>query len=169
MTFPVPGTYHIYNDAVPEGRGQQVLRFDVAIDGAATNDDVPVPQRFGVDDQIAVMSHDYEVRLDASQLAAHEETMLHVAILKDGEPATDLHPYLGVAAHAVLVKADDLSYVHAHPMEDSQPMGNGVHGAHADGPTDQEGHGDHASPAPADTAHGHDQGRADITTAVSQT
>lgn len=163
MQFPAAGKYHIYADAVPEGRGQQVLRFEVSI-GGGTNDDSEVLERFGVDDAIAVTSGDYEVRLDASGLAANRETALHVAVMKDGEPATDLHPYLGVAAHAVLIRAEDLSYVHAHPTEEGQAM-NG-HGAHGDAGTSHEAHGDHAAPAPADE-QGHDHGHADMTTTVS--
>ena len=166
MQFPAPGNYHIYADAVPEGRGQQVLRFDVAISGDADAGE-PALQHFGVGDEIAVASGDYEVRIDPSQLAADEETMLHVAVLKDGAPATDLHPYLGVAAHAVLVKAGDLSYVHAHPMEDSQPMEHDGHGAHDDPALHREGHGDHAAPAPAGKAPDHDHGHGNMMATVS--
>jgi hypothetical protein len=168
MTFPVPGTYHIYADAVPEGRGQQVLRFDVAIDGESMDDSAPELQRFGVNDEIAVMSGDYEVRLDASELAANHETMLHVAVLKDGEPAADLHPYLGVAAHAVLVKADDLSYVHAHPMEDGHPMEHDDHSAHAADAIEHDGHADHVM-APAEDTQPHAHGHVDMATTVSPT
>lgn len=122
MQFPAAGKYHIYADAVPEGRGQQVLRFDVSIGGDVANNDNEVLKRFGADDAIKVVSGDYEVRVDTSGLAANRETALHVAVMKDGEPAMNLHPYLGVAAHAVLIRAEDLSYVHAHPMEEGEAM-----------------------------------------------
>jgi len=35
-------------------------------------------------------------------------------LLRDGKPAPDITPFLGVAAHAVFIDAADLSYVHVH-------------------------------------------------------
>ena len=59
--------------------------------------------------------------------------MLNVNILKDGKPATDLHPYLGVPAHAVFLDAKDLSYVHTHPMAMDQMMMDNEQGTTAAG------------------------------------
>jgi hypothetical protein len=42
--------------------------------------------------------------------------MIQIHIAKHGAPAKYLHPYLGVAAHAVLVQSTDQSYLHAHSM-----------------------------------------------------
>jgi hypothetical protein len=50
---------------------------------------------------------------------------IEVQILKGDTPATDLHPYLGVPAHAVFLNSQDLTYVHVHPMpltSGSDPM-----------------------------------------------
>ena len=53
---------------------------------------------------------------------------IDVEISKDGKTAMDLHPHLGVPAHAVFLNAADLSYVHVHPvamdamMDMSKPM-----------------------------------------------
>ena len=166
MQFPRAGTYHIYADAVPDGFGQQVLRFDVQIGGEQEEVKQPVPQRFSAADKIKLASGDYEIELDASALVAGEESMLKIAIMKDGEPATDLHPYLGVPAHAVLVKADDLSYVHAHPMDESQAEEHGIHGGHADAAMAHDGHGSHPAATEAGPqSHGHDH--ADMTRTVS--
>lgn len=62
--------------------------------------------------------------------------MMTLAILKDGKPATDLAPYLGVPAHAVFLGAEDLAYVHAHATAADQAEaghggGHGGHGSHA--------------------------------------
>jgi hypothetical protein len=48
--------------------------------------------------------------------------MRYIQILKDGKPATDLHPYFGSPAHAVFLNAYDPSYVHAHPMAMDEMM-----------------------------------------------
>ena len=50
--------------------------------------------------------------------------MIRIHIANHGAPARDLHPYLGVAAHAVLVQSTDQSYVHAHSML-GDSMGHG--------------------------------------------
>lgn len=42
--------------------------------------------------------------------------MLTLHLLHDGRPAADVTPFLGVAAHAVLIDAPDLSYVHVHAV-----------------------------------------------------
>jgi hypothetical protein len=166
MQFPRPGTYHIYADAVPEGLGQQVLRFDVQISGEQEEDEPSVSQRFAPADEIELASGEYRIKLDASGLVAGKESMLKIAVLKGGEPAMDLHPYLGVSAHAVLVKGDDLSYVHAHPMDESQAGEHAMHGGQPDGAMAHDGHGTEAAATEDDPkSHGHDH--ADMTKTVS--
>jgi hypothetical protein len=124
FTFPAPGLYHIYADAVPDGHAQQVLRFDVTIGGAqlVTKGD----QMTRVQEVVTIASEPYEVTVDATQLIAAKESPIEVAIMKSGVPADDLSPYLGVPLHAVLIRLDDLSYVHAHPVDPEG--GHGDHG-----------------------------------------
>ena len=145
IKFPRPGTYYVYADAVPSGFGQQVVRFEVPVqggtDGAAQ---APAEQEQGSDGP-------YTVKLDTSALRAGSESMMSLTVLKDGKPAQDLDTYLGVAAHAVFVSTDELDYVHAHAMAAPMP-GQAPHGGHG-------GHGDagavsaqlmlHAKPAHA--------------------
>jgi hypothetical protein len=115
--FPAAGLYHVYTDAVPSGDyGQQVLRFDVSVgDAAATpptvTDTEASPERAHV---LESSNGDYTVKLDVAGLKAKQESAVQILIEKDGKPARDLTPYLGVAAHAVFVRASDLAYVHAH-------------------------------------------------------
>ncbi len=125
MKFPRPGTYHVYADAVPGGLGQQVVRFEVPVQGAADPAaQVPVKRVQGVDGP-------YTVKLDTSALRAGAESMMSLTVLKDGKPAQDLGTYLGVAAHAVFVSTDELDYVHAHAM--AAPMqGQAAHAAHGE-------------------------------------
>ncbi|AZE72648.1 hypothetical protein C4K00_2419 [Pseudomonas synxantha] len=145
MKFPRPGTYYVYADAVPSGLGQQVVRFEVPVQGgtdAAAH--APAEQKQGSDGP-------YTVKLDTSALRAGSESMMSLTVLKDGKPAQDLDTYLGVAAHAVFVSTDELDYVHAHAMAAPMP-GQAPHGGHG-------GHGDagavsaqlmlHAKPAHA--------------------
>lgn len=57
----------------------------------------------------------YRVTISTARLAAGQEAVLKVHLAKDGRPASDLHGYLGGAAHAVFVNARTLAYAHVHP------------------------------------------------------
>lgn len=106
-----PGLYHIYIDGDPHGFGRQVFRFDVPIGGGVAAP-ARVLHRAGTVSKVGP----YEVRLDTTQVAAGRITTLHVTILKNGIPATDLHPYLGGMAHGVFIGTTDLAYMHTHGM-----------------------------------------------------
>jgi hypothetical protein len=45
----------------------------------------------------------------------HGRTTFRVSL--DGRPVTDLQPYLGAYGHLVVIREDDLAYLHAHPEE----------------------------------------------------
>ncbi len=123
MQFPRPGIFHVYADAVPSGLGQQVVRFEVPVQGdVASTTRPPASANTGEG-----TDGPYTVTLDTSALRAGTESMMSLTVLKDGKPATDLGTYLGVAAHAVFVSIDDLGYVHAHAMAAPTP-GHASHG-----------------------------------------
>ena len=124
MKFPRPGTYYVYADAVPSGLGQQVVRFEVPVQGGSDAvAQAPSKPEQGSDGP-------YTVKLDTSALRAGSESMMSLTVLKDGKPAQDLDTYLDVAAHAVLVSTDELDYVHAHAM--AAQAAHGGHGDHGD-------------------------------------
>jgi hypothetical protein len=157
LRFPAPGLYHVYADALPAGMGQQVLRFEVTVgdaegDGAAAM----LPEAFATTEPISLPVGPYVVSVDASRMAANQEIPLRLSVTRNGAPAGDLEPYLGVAAHAVLVRAEDLAYVHAHPVDGS---GDGAaHGQDAEQGSaagDGSGHDHAATPPAANAAEGH--------------
>ena len=123
--FPAEGKYHIFADATPAGLEQQVFRFDVGI-GAVSAGHTGALVPTGT----LVTAGPYTVTLSTATLRVGRPEMIQIHIAKHGAPARDLHPYLGVAAHAVLVQSTDQSYVHAHSMlEDSMghmDMGGGA-------------------------------------------
>lgn len=118
MRFPKPATYHVYADAVPAGRGQQVFRFEVAVD-VTTGPTAPRPAPVG---RAQGSDGPYMIEMDAAVLRAGTDSMMALTILKDGKPAMDLGLFLGVPAHAVFVSTDDLGYVHAHAMAANTPV-----------------------------------------------
>ncbi len=114
QAFPAAGTYLIYTDGLPNQLNHQVFRFQVDVGGPT------LPARKLNPTGMGVQVGPYEVDLSSVRLHAGTMTMLDVAILKNGKPATDLHPYLGVPAHAVFLNSQDLSYVHVHPLSMDQ-------------------------------------------------
>ena len=113
LDVPRAGPWHLYADAVPSGLGQQVLRFDLDLGGPrATKPALQPTGNEGGDGR-------YGARIGALSLTSGQEAELPLTLLRDGQPAPDATPYLGVAAHAVLIDARDLSYVHVHaaPVE----------------------------------------------------
>jgi len=108
LRVPRPGRYDVYADTDPHGLGKQVYRFTVDF-GPPQTSLLPKPGSSynNVDG--------YAVAVSPFRLRAGHETALAVAISRDGRPATDLRPYLGTTAHAVLIDVRTLSYVHVHP------------------------------------------------------
>ncbi|MDQ6931147.1 MAG: hypothetical protein M3126_10855 [Candidatus Eremiobacteraeota bacterium] len=108
LTFPHGGLWHLYADGMPHNFGRQVFRFDLNLPGSTPPRSVR---------RVTAVSHagPYTVILDRSSLSATRMSMVMVRIEKNGKPATDLQPYLGARAHAVVI-GTDLSYIHAHAM-----------------------------------------------------
>ena len=112
MPFPHGGIWHVYADGVPSGLGQQVMRFEIDLGPAspATAAKPGAPQPTG----LVGMDGSYAVTFDALDLKSGQESELTMHLLRDGRPAPDVTPYLGVAAHAVFIDASTLAYIHAH-------------------------------------------------------
>ena len=116
--FPAAGVYEIYADGLPnDSANHQVFRFQVAVGSPAGS---PAPELKPT--PMSVNVGPYEVDLSNLRLHSGRMEMIDIEVLKNGKPATDLHPYLGAPAHAVFLNSGDLSYVHVHPMGMDQMM-----------------------------------------------
>lgn len=103
-----PGDYRVYADTQPDGAEPLVLEGVLrAKGGPVVREPLPAPAataRVG--------------RYDVTLESAGGRTTFSVSI--DGTPVTDLQPYLGAFGHLVVIREDDLAYLHAHP-EDGPP------------------------------------------------
>jgi hypothetical protein len=109
--FPVPGTYFVYADALPNDMNHQVFCFKLDVGHASAPSPRNLPST-----GMGVQVGPYEVDLSTVRLHSGRMEMVDVEVLENGKPAKDLHPYLGAPAHAVFLNTKDLSYVHVHPM-----------------------------------------------------
>ena len=103
--------YHIYLDGRPHGSGRNVFRFDLPAEAGA-----PTTTRYVHAAGSSVQVGPYTVMIDPTSVPIGEIATISVRILKNGHPANDLHPYLGVMSHGVLIGTRDLAYMHVHGM-----------------------------------------------------
>lgn len=103
--------YHIYLDGRPQGSGRNVFRFDLPAEAGA-----PAATRQIHAAGSSVQVGPYLVTINPTSVPIGEISTISVRILKNGQPAKDLHPYLGVMSHGVLIGTKDLAYLHVHGM-----------------------------------------------------
>ena len=108
-----PGVWRVIADFTPEGWEGITLADDLAVAGDFA------PQPLPDDNRTATLETDegtYTVSLEGDT-APGAATVLTTRIELDGEPVTDLEPYLGAFGHLVAIRAGDLGYLHVHPEE----------------------------------------------------
>ena len=109
--------YYAFADSAPAGIGQQVIRFTLK------SGEPPSVQATKVAASLPeVAAGPYLVRLTQTIVPVGQPIPLAVTITRHGRLASDLQPYLGAAAHVVVVATSDLSYIHVHPMAHGQKM-----------------------------------------------
>lgn len=104
-----PGSYRVFADFTPAGADGLTLGADLTVPG----DSAPVPLPAA---SSAVTVDGYRVSFDGA-LVAGTESEVTVTVTRDGEPVTDLDPYLGALGHLVAIRDGDLAYLHVHPLE----------------------------------------------------
>lgn len=117
LTLEDPGAYRAFADFVPTGGSGLTLGTDLLVAGDYEPRALPEAARTATVDG-------YTVSL-AGNLIPGQASKLTLSVSKDGEPVTDLQPYLGAYGHLVALRAGDLAYLHVHP-EDSDRAGPDV-------------------------------------------
>jgi hypothetical protein len=107
LTLPAAGEYRAFADFVPAGGEGLTLGVDLRAAGDYAPAPLPAPSRTAEVDG-------YTVEL-AGDLRPGEASDLTLTVSRDGEPVTDLDPYLGAYGHLVALRDGDLAYLHVHP------------------------------------------------------
>ena len=115
-----PGVWRVVADLAPAGSDPITLADDVSVAGDFTPAALPADDRTA---RIATDAGTYTVTLEGDT-APGASTVLTTRVELDGEPVTDLEPYLGAHGHLVAMRAGDLGYLHVHPEEG--PAGPGI-------------------------------------------
>lgn len=117
-----PGSWRIFADFNPTGGVGTTLGADLSVGGSYR------PAGEMADSRTARVG-DYTVTLDG-ELEPGTASEVTLTVSRDGEPVTDLKPYLGSYGHLVALREGDLAYLHVHPEgapdDGSTPPGPGI-------------------------------------------
>ncbi|MCO1595406.1 DUF748 domain-containing protein [Micromonospora sp. RHAY321] len=102
-----PGQWRAFADFTPTGGEPLTLGVDVTVPGALTERPLPAPASSTTVDG-------YTVTLTGTPQPGRTSP-LTLTISRDGQPVTDLEPYLGAYGHLVALRRGDLAYLHVHP------------------------------------------------------
>lgn len=102
-----PGPWRVFADFKPTGGEALTLGADLSVPGAVeATTDLPDTRVATVDGYTVALTGD---------LVAGKHSTLTLEVSTDGEPVTDLQPYLGAYGHLVALREGDLAYLHVHP------------------------------------------------------
>ncbi|MEU5509223.1 hypothetical protein [Streptomyces fungicidicus] len=109
VDLPRAGGYRVFADFTPARKGAENLTLgaDLAASGPYRPRELPRAAATARVDG-------YEVELTGN-LRPGRASELRLSVSRDGEPVTDLQPYLGAYGHLVALRAGDLAYLHVHP------------------------------------------------------
>jgi hypothetical protein len=102
------GQWRLFADFKATGAEAITLGNDLAVEGDYR------PATPSVGETRTATVDGYTVTLEGD-LTAGAEAKLTLNVTRDGEPVTDLEPYLGAYGHLVALRAGDLAYLHVHP------------------------------------------------------
>jgi uncharacterized membrane protein len=107
--FPPREGFLLYADITPKGRKQQVFRHTI---GHAEVQSLLTPSA-----ALARQIGDYHVEMipQPRQPVIGLHTFLLFRLYKNGQPVTDLAPYIGAMGHCVILSEDSQTYLHCHP------------------------------------------------------
>jgi len=110
LALAQPGSYRAFADFAPTDGEATTLGVDLSAPGTYQPAEYSPSKVATVDG--------YEVRLDGDLVPGKTAEVTLTASL-NGQPVTDLQPYLGAYGHLVALRVGDLAYLHVHP--DGEP------------------------------------------------
>ena len=118
VTLSKPGFYRTYSDFLPTGGTPQVIGRTFATAGFEGDLSSSIA-RLEPDRSLVKKVGDTTVRLtlEPDVIVAGRVHRLVYSLEANGEPVTDLEPYLAAWGHTLVLSDDALEYVHAHPIE----------------------------------------------------
>lgn len=125
-TFPHTGSFLLFADITPRGQRSQVFRLPVVIgqpSPASTLGLQDASPAESLTDAIPATSIDNDPTITVEMatmpraLTAGPHCQLVFRLTRNGQPLTDLEPYLGAMGHCVIISDDTQTYLHCHPEQ----------------------------------------------------
>jgi hypothetical protein len=110
-----PGSHRVYADFVPAGADGLTLAADLDVPGTRSATEPRQPSG-------GANVEGFDVQFEG-ELVAGTESELTLTVSRDGQPVTDLEPYLGALGHLVAIREGDLAYLHVHPLDETEGAG----------------------------------------------
>lgn len=118
--FPKPGRYRLYVDYQPAGGTPSLAVGELTIAG-----DAPPAPRLVANAAAPIEEGGLRAKVELGQ--APEATSIRFRITDpDDRPVSTLQPYLGAMGHLVVIRAESLDYVHAHPASEAKEAPDGT-------------------------------------------
>jgi hypothetical protein len=140
ITFPTDGPYRLFADFVAREtneHGRQVtVPGEVSVGDATRYRPQPVIAESSAQKTVGVYTIEYQWG-KGPRLTSQQDVTYTLKVLKNGQPVTDLEPYLGALGHSVILKAETLDFIHTHAIETAAPGAHTSHGTAA--PTNTTG------------------------------
>lgn len=119
IDLSAPGVYRVLADFLPEDRSEGVvLGADLVVPGEGSTRPLPAAAR-------STTVGPYVVDLDGALTAGDTSPVTARVTRRDGAPMGELQPYLGARGHLVVLRADDLAYLHVHPTDAAETDDSG--------------------------------------------
>jgi hypothetical protein len=106
LTLPAGGSYRAFADFAPTGGEGLTLGVDLGAPGVFEPNTYQPSRIADVDG--------YRVEL-TGDLVPGQDSPVTLTVTRDGQPVTDLQPYLAAYGHLVALREGDLAYLHVHP------------------------------------------------------
>ena len=126
--FPYLGKFLLFASIDPRGERAQVFRLPVSVDESGSTPAQPTTLAVSPAPAREVGPYHVEMILQPRVLVAERESQLAFRLERDGQPVTDLTPYIGALGHCVIISEDTQTYLHSHPQQYTASLPAGAHG-----------------------------------------
>ncbi|HSZ56360.1 MAG TPA: DUF2231 domain-containing protein [Tepidisphaeraceae bacterium] len=119
--FPHAGHFLLFADITPRGQRSQVFRFPVTVGSTGSEqadshaDLVPSPTLYKPLESDPTITAELIPQPRTISAGVHIDLLFRLS--RNGQPLTDIEPYLGAMGHCVIISQDTNTYLHCHPEQ----------------------------------------------------
>jgi uncharacterized membrane protein len=124
-SFPRPGRFLLFADITPRGQRGQVFRFPVTVGKSAGEQGpshanlIPSPTLYKPLEADPTITAELIPQPRTISAGIHSDLLFRLC--QNGQPISDLEPYLGAMGHCVIISQDTNTYLHCHPEQVFNP------------------------------------------------